>query len=282
MRKIIVPTDFSENALNALKYAVQLFKYEKSQFFLLHAYADEVFNSSDNISREFLEEQKRKVKQRVDKDLNDLRSGILELFPNPQHEFHPVSAFGLLIDEVNDLAERENADIIISSTQGVSNDRKMTFGSNTLQIIKYVQCPVLSIPVNYEFKDLKQILFPSNFMLPYQPREVRLVGGLAHSFSAQVHLLYASRFPHETFRQKDNKEAILKQLQEVKVEQHYEQMEDKIEAIQKLILQLEIDLLILVNSRHSYIENLLYTSTIDKIGFGPTIPFLVLQNFHRL
>ena len=282
MRKIIVPTDFSENAFNALKYAAQLFKHEKSEFFLLHAYADEVFNSSENISREFLEEQKAKVKQRVDKDLDDLRSRILELFPNSQHEFIPVSAFGLLIDEVNDLAERENADMIISSTQGVSNDRKLTFGSNTLQIIKYVQCPVLSIPVNYEFKDLKQILFPSNFMLPYQHREIKLVGGLARSFDSQVHLLYASRFPQETFRQKHNKEAILEELQEVKVEQHYEQMEDKIEAIQKLITGLEIDLLILVNSRHSYLENLLYTSTIDKIGFNPTIPFLVLQNFHRL
>src|SRR5690606_13893685 len=103
MRKIIVPTDFSENAFNALKYAAQLFKHEKSEFFLLHAYADEVFNSSENISREFLEEQKAKVKQRVDKDLDDLRSRILELFPNSQHEFIPVSAFGLLIDEVNDL-----------------------------------------------------------------------------------------------------------------------------------------------------------------------------------
>ena len=37
MRKVVVPTDFSENAFNALKYACQIFKYERSEIFILHA-----------------------------------------------------------------------------------------------------------------------------------------------------------------------------------------------------------------------------------------------------
>ena len=56
---------------------------------------------------------------------------------------------------------------------------------------------------------------------------------------------------------------------------------EKTEAILKNIEDLEADLLVLVNSRHSYLENLLYIPTIDKIGFHPRIPFLVLQNIHR-
>ena len=43
MRKILVPTDFSDNAFNALKYACQVFKYEKCEIFIMHAYADEVY-----------------------------------------------------------------------------------------------------------------------------------------------------------------------------------------------------------------------------------------------
>lgn len=281
MRKIIIPTDFSENAFNALKYAAELFKHEKNEFFLLHAYADEVFNSGEDITRKFLEEQKGKVKDRVNKELDKLKTRIEEVFPDLEHTYQTISAFGLLIDEVNDLAERENADMIITSTRGVTNDRKLTFGSNTLQIIKYVQCPVLSIPENFEYRDLKRILFPSNFMLPYQPRELKIVGSLARAFSAEVELLYVSQFPQQTLRQDNNKQAILGELYEVKVEYRHEKMNDKIEAIEKLILEKEIDLLVLVNSRHSYLENLLYTSTIDKIGFNPKIPFLVLQNYHR-
>lgn len=282
MRKIVVPTDFSENAFDALKYAAELFKYERSEFFLLHAYADEVFNYADEITRDFIEEQKEKVRKKADEKLEKLKSRILKISPNPKHNFVTISAFGLLIDEVNDLAEKENADLIVTSTRGVTNDRRLTFGSNTLQIIKYVQCPVLSIPVNYKFQELKRILFPSNFMLPYQRRELKLVGNLARALCAEIHLLYVSKFPQETMRQRDYKQMVLDQFYNVKVEQHYEEMDDKAEAIIKLIPQLNIDLLILVNSRHSYIENLLYTSTIDKFGFDPKIPFLVLQNFYRV
>ena len=281
MRKIVLPTDFSENAFDALKYAAELFKYERSELFLLHAYADEVFEQAGD-TRENLELLKAEAKQKTEQELDRIKTRILEIFPNPKHEFKTVSAFGLLIDEVNDLAERENADLIVTSTRGVSNDRKLTFGSNSLQIIKYVQCPVLSIPANYHFRDLKKILLPSNFMLPYQRRELKLLGDLARSLCAEINLVYISKFPQETLRQRENKSAALEQFYKIKVTEHLEKLNDKAEAIQKLIPELNIDLLVLVNSRHSYLENLLYTSTIDKIGFDPKIPFLVLQNFYRL
>jgi len=182
---------------------------------------------------------------------------------------------------VNDLAEKENADLIVTSTRGITNDRKLTFGSNTLQIIKYVQCPVLSIPGEYHFSDPKKILFPTNYLLPYQRRELKLVSGIARSFCSEMHMLYVSRFSQETLRQKDNKNVIFEQFYDIKVEQHQEELLEKTEAIQRMIEELKVDLLILVNSRHSYLENILYSSTIDKIGLHPKVPFLVLQNFHR-
>lgn len=281
MRKIIIPTDFSENAFNALQYAAELFKYERSEFYVLHAYADEVYNNDKVNTTQSLEDCKVTVKEKSDRELSNIILRIENIFSNPRHVFHPVSAFGLLIDEVNDLAERENADLIITSTRGETNDRELTFGSNTLQIIKYVQCPVLGIPENYRFSEPRRILFPSNYLLPYQRRELKLVGGIARSFCSEIHMLYVSRFPEMSLRQKNNKEAVLEHLYDLKLQHHQEELMDKTMAMEKLIEDLNIDLLILVNSRHSYLENILYTSTIDKIGLHPKIPFLVLQNFHR-
>lgn len=281
MRKIIVPTDFSENAFNALKYSAELFKYERSEFYVLHAYADEVYSFDGVITPTLLEEYKQSVKDKSDRKLTEILERIRGIYANPKHTFHAVSAFGLLIDEVNDLAERENADLIITSTRGFTNDRQLTFGSNTLQIIKYVQCPVLSIPEDYKFSDPKRILFPTNYLLPYQRRELKLVGGIARSFCSEIHMLYASRISEITLRQEDVKEGILEHLYDVNVQQHREEELEKTEAIKKWIDELHIDLLVLVNSRHSYLENILYSSTIDKIGLHPKIPFLVLQNFSR-
>ena len=281
MRKVVIPTDFSENAFNALKFAAELFKYEKSEFYLLHAYADEVYNTEGVLTQEFLDEFKVITRKKTEAELEKTKKKILELFPNPRHIFNTVPAFGLLIDEVNDLVERENADIIVTATRGKSNDRKMTFGSNTLQIIKYVQCPVLSIPENYGYNDPRKILFPSNFMLPYQRRELKLVGDMSRAFCSEVDLLYVSKFPMDSFRQKDNKAAVEEQLYDVKLKFHQEEETDKFKVILKYIEREETNLLVLVNSRHSYLENVLYRSTIDEIGLHPKIPFLVLQNFHR-
>ncbi len=43
MKTVLIPTDFSTNALQALKYAQELFKCERACFFVLHAYAEQVY-----------------------------------------------------------------------------------------------------------------------------------------------------------------------------------------------------------------------------------------------
>ena len=44
MKKIILPTDFSDNALNAIDYAMQLFKDEVCAFFILNVYAPMIYS----------------------------------------------------------------------------------------------------------------------------------------------------------------------------------------------------------------------------------------------
>lgn len=278
MRKIVIPTDFSANAFNALKYAVELFKYEKSEFFLLHAYADEVYNHETVISRELLEEVKENTLKRSRVELDKITEEIKKISPNPRHAFQQVSAFGSLVDEINDFVIKENIDLAVMGTRGHTDDRKITFGSNTLQVLKYVQCPVLSIPADYAYKRPDNLLFPSNYLVPYQKRELKLVAEIAKSYRSQIHMLYISKFPAESLRQKDNQLFLKEQFYLTNFHFHWEDAPEKFEAITRFIDKLEIDMLILVNSRHSYLENILYSSTIDKIGMHPKIPFLVLQN----
>ena len=61
MRNILIPTDFSANAMNALKYASELFKYDKSRFFIMHAYQDEIFEDEELIKMQLLPGQKNPV-----------------------------------------------------------------------------------------------------------------------------------------------------------------------------------------------------------------------------
>lgn len=281
MRKIVVPTDFSENAFNALKYAVELFKYDKCEIFLLHAFADEVYNDMSIINKAVLDDLKDSVQINSEKEIAQIILDIKDYSPNPHHHFKPISEFGSLVDEINELVNKENADIVVMGTRGKTNHQHITFGSNTLQVIKYVHCPVLSIPENHEFKTPKNFLFPTNYMIPYQKRELKLVAELSRSYQAMIHLLYISEFPVDSFRQKDNQLFLKEQFYETGFKFHREDEQDKIKAINKNIDSLNIDLLIMVNSRYTYLETILAGSTIDIIGLQPKIPFLILQNFYR-
>jgi len=281
MRKILLPTDFSENAFNALKYAVELFKYEKSEFYLLHAYADEVYNSGALASEDNFKELKLSSKENSKSELNTILEKIRKLSPNPKHVFFTKSAFGSLVDEANDLINKENIDLAVMGTRGKTNERILTFGTNTIQVIKYVQCPVLCIPENYKYKTPKQILFPTNFLIPYQRRELKLVADLARSYRSEMHMLYISNFPINSYRQKDNELFLKEQFADEIFNFHRVDEGEKTAVILKHLEFMNIDLLVMVRSRYTYLESIIQESTIDKIGLDPKIPFLVLQNYHR-
>ena len=281
MRKVLVPTDFSENAFNALKYACQIFKYEISEFFIVHAYADEVYQNGASMKRNLLDELKERTFQNSEKQLKKILADIREYSPNPQHEYKTISSFGSLVDEVNDLVNQENMDIVVMGTRGKTNDRSITFGSNALQILKYVKCPVLAIPESYEYHAPRELLFPTNYMVPYKRRELKLLCEMTGSFRSTIHILYIDPVKKLSLRQEDNREFLKNCLKKPKLVFETSPEKDKTIAITKYIVHNNMDMLVLVNSRHSYLEDMLYQSTIDKMGLHVKIPFLVLQNLFR-
>ena len=267
--------------MNAIRYALELFKYEKSIFYIMHAYADEVYDHDALVSREILEELKEIVKNSCIVELKDTLKIIDQISPNPRHEYRVIPAFGTLIDEANAIVDSENIDVLIMGTKGKRNDQNLTFGSNTLQVLKYVKCPVLAIPSGYKWKQPKNVLFPTDYFLPYKRRELKLVSTLTKSFRSTVHLLHVSKHEKISIRQEDNKAFLKECLFDTDIKSHTIASDTLTEAINNFVESHKIDFLILVNSRHSYLENILYQSTIDKIGLHIKIPFLTMQNLQR-
>ncbi|MBE7639181.1 universal stress protein [Salegentibacter sp. BLCTC] len=281
MRKIIIPTDFSENANNALRYACQLFKYEKSELILLHAYAEKVYADENVLSNALMDELKAVTKIRSEEELGKISLKVHDEFCNPRHKVKLIAAFGDLVDEVNSLVNSENADLVVMGTRGLTNDSSLGMGSNTLMVLKYVQCPVLAIPANFTYNEPKNILFPTNFLIPYQKRELKVVGEIARDFNSKIHFLYLSKHKATSSRQQDNLEFLKQQFYNTITEVHQKDELRKEKAIEDFIATNKIDLLVMVNSRHTYLEDMLLTSTIDKVGLHPSVPLLALQNFNR-
>ncbi|RZS99696.1 universal stress protein [Aquimarina brevivitae] len=281
MRKVIIPTDFSENALNAIKYAVELLKYERGEFHIVHAYAEKVYENEEVVSRAILDEVRKVEHEQSKEKLGNIKSELQHISPNPNHNYFYTATFGILVDVVNDLVEDINADLVIMGTRGLTNDRQITFGSNTMQIMKYVRCPVLSIPEGHSYTAPKWVVFPTDFMLPYKRRELKLLYTMVASYRSLITLLYFSENQQLSFRQQDNKKFIEEAFKNVELEYVTQPSDDITAGINHYLQNQSVDLLVMVNSRHSYLENILFQSTIDKIGLQIQKPFLVMQNLNR-
>lgn len=281
MRKVLIPTDFSDNAMNAIKYAMEIFKYEQSELVIMHVYADEVYDRSLELSRVKFEKFREKVRENSDIQLQKVVKEMNIISPNPKHKYSYLSAFGGLVEEVNDWVDRENMDLVVMGTKGKTNDKDITFGSNTLQVVKYVKCPVLAIPSMYKGVCPTNILFPTDYQLPFQKRELKLISTLAKRFVATINFLYASQFKDLSYRQQDNKSIIESSVCDNETSFHIVGSGNLTTLINDFIKENDINMLVMVNTRHTYFENILHTTTIEKIGLNIQIPFLVLQNLPR-
>lgn len=281
MTTILIPTDFSKNAMHAIKYAIQLYKCERTNFYFLHAYADEIYGPFKENGGKSIEEQKEITRKNVDQSLKNTITELTEKYHNPKHSFKTVSTFESLVDAVNDLANQINVDLVIMGTQGKTADKKITFGSHTVQVFKYVQCPVLAIPENYEYQQPKKIVFPTDYMLPYKRRELKLLNTLAAEFKSKIYCLYISDFEDLSHRQIDNKRFLQESLPDAYLFFDRSPVKNKSEVIMEYIEEKDMDLLVMINSRHSFLEDMLYRSTVDEIGLHPKIPFLIMQNLSR-
>ncbi len=281
MKNILIPTDFSSNADHAISYALNIFKCERTNFYFVHAYADEVYGPYHNVDKDTFDKQKKMIAEESEYKLQKLVTDTQTKTHNPLHKYEAISSFESLVDAINDFADTKNIDLIIMGTKGKTASSKITFGSNTVQVFKYVKCPVLAVPDQYSYSQPKKILFPSNYMLPYKRRELKLLDIMAGEFKAEVLSLYISDFEDLSLRQLDNKKFLEESLPNARLSFVRTSVNNRANAITEYIKENNIDLLVMVNSRHSFLEDLLYQSTIDEIGLSPTIPFLVMQNLPR-
>ena len=281
MRKVLIPTDFSDNAMNALVYAMQLFKYQISEFYIVHAYQDEIYEDESLLTRDNLPVVRKKVSNKSKERLQELIANMSVHATNPKHTFHGVSSNDLLVDLIDGIVEAQNIDIIVMATRGKTNNKKITFGSYTLQILRYVQCPVLVIPQHYKYQQPEHVLFPTNYMIPYKRRELKLLCEMASPFRAAIDVLYISKSSKLSLRQEDNKRFIKEEL--YKNEVHFKVVKSRNikHAIYEYIKGNNIDMLVMVNTRHSFLENILNESIIDTLSLNLNMPFLALQNTKR-
>tara|TARA_R110002073_G_scaffold13377_2_gene57134 strand:- start:2661 stop:3503 length:843 start_codon:yes stop_codon:yes gene_type:complete len=278
MKKILLPTDFSDNSWNAIKYALQLFKDQECNFVLLNTYTPIIYQF------EYLQSSAAQfgpvdtLKESSQKGLDELQENILSEFNNPKHVFTKISSFNSLTTEIDDLYTNNIMDIIVMGTKGASGVTGVLFGSNTIHVIKNAKCPVMAIPSDFSFETPHEILFPTDYEIEYQAKHLKPIIEIAQNHISRVNIMHVYTSNDLTEAQQINKSILETSIKNVAHLFHDIKNQNVPEAITNFQLKARINLLVMINNKHSFFENLFFKSTIKQIGFHLNIPFLVIPS----
>jgi nucleotide-binding universal stress UspA family protein len=279
MKTILIPTDFSDNAWHAISYAMNFFKDENCTFYLLHTYSPAFYRMDYAVGGPSFSAI---PDVGVDISLMGLEktvADIEEAYGNPKHTYEIVSSFNTLTDEIRDLVEKKPIDLVVMGTQGASGAKEVFLGSNTVFVIRKATVPVMAIPEKVKYHPIRNILFPSDYLSRYSPEALKPILYIARMHQARITLLHVIEEGGFSSGQKENKAHLERHLEELE----YETVELEGALMPDAVLEYTeahpVDLLVMMNRKHSFLERLMLRQNIDRIGFQVQIPLMVVPNF---
>lgn len=276
MKKILLPTDFSENSWNAIAYALQLFKNETCTFYLLNTYTPAVYQVEYVLVEPAQFGLIDSVKENAKKQLSDFEARIQKEFKNPKHTIETRLAFNTLIPEIKDMVAEKNIDYVVMGTKGATGAKEILFGSNTVHVFKNVKCPIIAIPDGFDFEKPHEILFPTDYEIDYKDRHINPLINIISLYNTRVNILHVSYGRDLSETQKTNKKTLEKYFENNAYLFHNVSNQEVSAAINNFQLKNRINLLVMINNKHSFFENLFFKNTINQIGFHLNVPFMVI------
>src|SRR5690554_5615543 len=182
MKKLLVPTDFSEQAENALKVAVQISKERDSEIFLLHSielpvqYATARENSGIPEPLFYMKLAKKQFHKFREKSF--LKDVVV----------HDLVGHNEIYEEIEEACQEHNIDLIIMGSSGASGFKEMFVGSNTEKVVRTSKIPVLVIKNYHPEFHIKDFVFATDFSEEYRGAFDR-AQKFAKKIGAKIHLL---------------------------------------------------------------------------------------------
>lgn len=280
MKNVLLPTDFSENSWNAIKYAIDFHERTNCNFFLLHVnrLSNVVLSDAPYLPTQDVIENVYTKPSKA--QLRILLKRIAEYVPqNSRHKFYTLSDYNFFIDSIREHVEEKKIDLIVMGTKGASGLKKVIVGSNTGDIITKVPCTTLVVPENATYKKIKEVGFPTDFSLQYNINTLEPILKIVQDSQAALRVVHISKKPSELNNdQIKNKDLLEDYFHVNSLSFHFLTNKNIEAAVQCFVESRDIDMITMVAKNLNYFQQILFHSKVEEISYHINIPFLVLHN----
>jgi len=274
MKKFLVPTDFSETAKNAARYAVELAANDPDALIILYNVFDKLATGSDGSVLTETDDDRKKI----------LNSALAQL----EIELHEIANVRIqyvaeegrsLVENVERYIRHNGIDIVIMGITGSTKLEQIFIGSNALNMAREGVCPVIIVPPNARFSKIKNVLLASDFKNVKGTTPVAQIQMVLDIFKPNLHIVNvdSEHYVELTEEFKSEKAWLEKRFEEYHPQFYFIRMFDFLDAISNFTADHQIDLIVTVPRKHSFLRGLYKTSHTKKLAYHSHVPVVAIH-----
>jgi len=274
MEKILVPTDFSGNANNALEYAVALAEKEHAKLVLLHAIP--ITYTAPDLGGSVLTDKLASV----EKESRRLLGQMCEEVKRKQVTCEYICETGLPVEVITNALRGERPQLVVMGTRGASGIGEFLIGSNTAKVIGNSECPVIAVPEKAVYNGIKKITYATDYHKS-DLTALKEVVKIARLFRAQLNVLHIAdgEFTAETEKEtlRDFMSKVNDELDYNNVSYQLIQGNDVEKKLQEYVNEKYSDLLAMSTRHRGLIDKLFGKSITIQMAYHTRVPLLVFH-----
>ena len=264
--RVLLPTDFSENAILASKFAVDIANRTNGHIFVLHAY--DVPHYERSMTTSLLIEMKKSAEQNMKEFEMAHLAGT-----GVSYECHVM--IGNPIRLSREMVRNHELGMVVMGTKGANGIEEFLIGSNAASVIHNVDVPVLVIPPDSEVKDFKKIVLATDLEFKNKKPPLVRLANFARVYNAEIFLLHIQ---YGRGAETGTRELIAEAMGDVKHSYHINAKTEDIEAtILEFCEQKGTDVVSAISKRYGFFQGLFHKSLTSKLAYHSKIPLLALH-----
>ncbi|MGZ3755517.1 MAG: universal stress protein [Mucilaginibacter sp.] len=282
MKKILVLTDYSENAIHAAKTAVMLGEKLNANILLLNNVAG-LPVTPYYIGGGFVAEEASWLMEESQKELSNLKDTLETLIARAGKEEHRPSVHiqiteGDLGENIGSISSKEDIELVVMGTKTGSGLDHFLTGSATNAVINHAYRPVLVVPGTTDLKKIKKVVFATDYN-ESDTHSMKQLVKFCEKFDAKLEIVHISLIGRH---EKDSVHEMVfatqvAALKYPKVIYRDISGKDVVKRLNSLCKETGADILALVHYPHSFLSSIFEGSHTDKALDHQNIPLLIFS-----
>lgn len=186
MKKILVPFDFSEQATNAFRFALNIKGEEQIEVHLVHAIELPVLRPAFSFGEEMLQGLKDDLQRKGHEKFEE----VIGEYADAEENIVAKIEFGTTAHTILKYIDREEINLVIMGTKGAHGLREVLIGSTTEKIVRAANIPVIAVKDFIEPANIKDIVFPNTLISDADEGLIMKVKELQNILQATIHVVW--------------------------------------------------------------------------------------------